>query len=79
MYTQREAQLGQIFTGIGTAIAVGQLLTEPLTKTISQYLEPTQQNPSLTSLWLGTSVTIIISIMMGYFISLIAYRWLKKN
>lgn len=77
--SEKEAQLGQIFTGIGTAIAIGQLLTEPLIKTISQYLEPTQENPSLTSLWIGTSVSILISLIMGYLISLIAYRWLKKS
>ncbi|MEL4896620.1 hypothetical protein [Crocosphaera sp. Alani8] len=77
--SEKEAQLGQIFAGIGTAIAVGQLLTGPLTKTISQHLEPTQQNPSLKSIWLGTSISIIISLIMGYIISLIAYKWLKKD
>ncbi|MDJ0578956.1 hypothetical protein [Crocosphaera sp.] len=77
--SKKEAQLAQIFTGIGTAIAVGQLLTEPLIKTISQYLEPTQQNPSLKSLWLGTIFSICISLMVGFIISWIAYKWLKKD
>ena len=77
--SEKEAQLGQIFTGIGTAIAVGQLLTQPTIQTISHYLEPTEKNPSLTSIWLGTTLTIIISLLIGYLISFIAYQWLKKN
>ncbi|MGK7884412.1 MAG: hypothetical protein AB4057_07265 [Crocosphaera sp.] len=77
--SEKEAQLAQIFTGIGTAIAVGQLLTEPLIKTISQYREPTQENPSLKSLWLGTGVSICVSLMVGFIISWIAYKWLKKD
>ncbi|MDJ0511281.1 MAG: hypothetical protein QNJ64_18810, partial [Crocosphaera sp.] len=77
--SEKEAQLGQIFTGIGTAIAVGQLLTKPTTQTISKYLEPSETNPSLNSIWLGTTLTIIISLLIGYLISFIAYEWLKKN
>jgi hypothetical protein len=75
----RQAQLGQIFAGIGTAIALGQILTQPITTTISQKLEPTQTTPSLTSLWWGASASIIISLLIGYLISLVAYRWLIKD
>ncbi len=75
----RQAQLGQIFAGIGTAIALGQILTQPITTTISQKLEPTQNTPSLTSLWLGASASIVISLFIGYLISIVAYRWLIKD
>ncbi len=77
--SEKEAQLAQILTGTAAVIALGQLLTEPLIKTISQQLEPIQENPSLKSIWLGTIFSICISLMVGFIISWIAYKWLKKD
>jgi hypothetical protein len=74
----RQAQLGQIFAGVGTAIALGQILTVPITTTISQKLEPAQNTPSLTSLWSGAGVSIVFSLGIGYLLSIVTYRWLLK-
>ncbi|MCA1995205.1 MAG: hypothetical protein LDL41_24625 [Coleofasciculus sp. S288] len=75
---QQQAQLGQILAGVGAAIGVGQIINPPLTTTISHYLDNGKTQPSLFSLWLGAVLTIIVSILAGYYISLIVYRWFMK-
>lgn len=75
---QQQAQLGQILAGVGAAIGVGQIINPPLTITISHYLDNGKTQPSLFSSWLGAVLTIIVSILAGYYISLIVYRWFMK-
>jgi hypothetical protein len=75
---EQQAQLGQILAGVGAAIGVGQIMNPPITTTISQYLDKGKNQPSLSSSWLGAGLTIILSILAGYYISLVVYRWFIK-
>ncbi len=76
----RQARIGQILAGAGTGIALGKWVTEPITLTWSQQvIDRGKAQPSLTSLWLGAGCSIFLSIIIGYLISLIAYRWLIKD
>jgi hypothetical protein len=76
--SEQQAQLGQILAGVGAAIGVGQIINPPITATISQFLDKGKNQPSLSSSWLGAGLTIILSILAGYYISLIVYRWFIK-
>ena len=71
-----QAKLGQILTVAGTTIAFAQIAQEPITTTISQHIDQDSslQSPSLLSLWISAGVTILISIVIGYLISLIFYK-----
>lgn len=77
--SEQQAQLGQILAGVGAAIGVGQIINPPITLTISQYLDQGKPQPSLSSTWLGTVLTIILSIGAGYYISKLVYRWFIKR
>ncbi len=77
--SQQEAQLGQILAGVGAAIGVGQIITPPITATVSQYLDKGKTQPSVLSLWLGAGLTISVSILAGYYISRIVYQWFTKQ
>ncbi|MDJ0658383.1 MAG: hypothetical protein QNJ42_02725 [Crocosphaera sp.] len=77
--SKKEAQLGLIFTAIGTTLAMVRLLTDPLIKTSSSFLEPTAEMPSLKSIWLGTSLTILLTFVVAYVIGYMAYEWLNKS
>ena len=75
----RQAKLGQLLTGVGTAIAIGQIVSQPITTTLSLYLDKGKTEPSLSSLWLSASLTITLSILTGYAISVRVYQWFTKD
>jgi hypothetical protein len=75
----RQAKLGQLFTGLGAAIAIGQIISQPMTSTLSLYLDKGKNQPSVTSLWLGALLTVILSIMVGYAISVKFYQRFTKD
>jgi len=75
----RQAKLGQLLTGVGSAIAVGQIISQPMTSTLSLQLDKGEKQPSVTSLWLGALLTIFVSVMFGYFISIKVYQWFTKD
>ncbi|HEY9652219.1 MAG TPA: hypothetical protein V6C95_16270, partial [Coleofasciculaceae cyanobacterium] len=77
--SEQQAQLGQILAGVGAAIGVGQIITPPITATVSQYLDKGKTQPSVLSLWLGAGLTITVSILAGYYISRIVYEWFTKQ
>ncbi len=78
---EKQAKLGQILTVAGTTIALGQIAQNPITTTISQRIDKNQslQSPSLLSLWVGASVTIVLSLTIGYLISRLFYQWFTKK
>lgn len=76
---QLQAQLAQILTVAGTAIGLGQIITPPITTTLSQQIDPANTPPSLTSSWLGAVSSILLSLIIGYLTSIIVYRWLTKG
>ncbi|GAA6617560.1 hypothetical protein [Scytonema sp. NUACC26] len=75
----RQAKLGQLFTGLGAAIAIGQIISQPMTSTLSLYFDKGKNQPSVTSLWLGALLTVILSIMVGYAISVQFYQRFTKD
>ncbi|MBD2499277.1 hypothetical protein [Anabaena azotica] len=75
----KQDKLGQVFTGLGTAIAVGQIVSQPVTNTLSIYLDKGKNQPSLVSLWLGAFLTITVSLLIGYGISIKIYQWFTKD
>ncbi|MGL4499338.1 MAG: hypothetical protein ACRCU2_09800, partial [Planktothrix sp.] len=61
--SDQQQKLGQLLTGSCAAIAVGQILNEAITVSLSQYIDKApSQPPSVTSLWVGAFVTIFLSI-----------------
>lgn len=75
----RQAKLGQVLTGVGAAIAIGQIVAQPTTNTLSIYLDKGQNQPSLVSLWLGALLTITLSLAVGYATSAKVYQWFTKD
>jgi hypothetical protein len=75
----RQAKLGQLLTGVGSAIAVGQIVSQPMTSTLSLYFDKGKNQPSVTSLWLGALLTVSLSLMIGFFISIKVYQWFTKD
>jgi hypothetical protein len=76
-----QAKLGQILTVAGTTIAFAQIAQEPITTTISEHIDKNQslQSPSLLSLWISAGLTIFISLVVGYLVSLVFYQWFAKK
>lgn len=71
---KRQAELGQVFAGVGAAIGVGQIITNPITATISFYLDKSTTQLSIKSLWLGAFLSVLLSILIGYVISTKIYK-----
>ena len=76
---ERQAKLGQLLTGSCAAIAIGQILNTPITLTVSKYLDKNSTQPSIHSLWLGSLLTIFLSVLAGYTISKRVYQWFIKD
>ncbi|MEQ9369637.1 MAG: hypothetical protein RIG63_11495 [Coleofasciculus chthonoplastes F3-SA18-01] len=76
---QQQAKLGQILAGVGAAIGVGQIIEAPITATVSHRLDKGKPEPSIASSWLGASLSVILSIGIGYCISLAVYRWFSQS
>ncbi|MDJ0901145.1 MAG: hypothetical protein QNJ55_20285 [Xenococcus sp. MO_188.B8] len=79
---EKQAKLGQILTVAGTTIALGQIAQKPITTTISQQIIDKDQSlpsPSLLSLWISASVTILLSLTIGLLISRLLYQWFTKK
>ncbi|MBW4679431.1 MAG: hypothetical protein KME19_04870 [Microcoleus vaginatus WJT46-NPBG5] len=76
---QRQAKLGQLLTGSGAAIAIGQILYEPIKTTVVQKLDRGQNQISVSSLWYSAGLTIFLSIFIGYFLSKFVYQWFTKE
>ena len=76
---ERQAKLGQLLTGSGAAIAIGQILNTPITLTVSKLLDENSTQPSINSLWLGSLLTILLSVIAGYEISKRVYQWFIKD
>jgi hypothetical protein len=76
---ERQAKLGQLLTGSGAAIAIGQILNTPITVTVSKCLDENSTQPSINSLWWGSLLTIFFSVLAGYTISKIVYQWFIKD
>ena len=76
---QQQAKLGQILAGVGAAIGVGQIIEAPITATVSHRLDQGKPEPSIASSWLGASLSVILSIGIGYCISLAVYRWFTQS
>jgi hypothetical protein len=77
--SEQQAQLGQILAGVGAAIGVGQIITPPITATVSQYFDKGKTQPSVLSLWLGAGLAISVSILAGCYISRKVYQWFTKQ
>ncbi|MEO1186063.1 MAG: hypothetical protein AAFX46_15915, partial [Cyanobacteria bacterium J06636_27] len=75
----RQAKLGQILTGVGSAVAIGQIVYQPMTSTLSIYFDKDKNQPSVTSLWLGALLTVGLSLIVGYVISIKVYQWFTKD
>ena len=75
----RQAKLGQILSGVGAAIGIGQIMYEPIKTTISQRLDRGESQISIQSLWYGAGLTIILSICCGYLLSKLVYQWFTKE
>ena len=76
---QRQAKLGQLLTGASAAIAIGQILYEPIKTTVSQRIDRNPNQISIYSLWSGAGLTIIMSIFCGYMLSKLVYQWFTKE
>jgi chromosome segregation ATPase len=76
---QRQAKLGQLLTGASAAIAIGQILYEPIKATVSQRIDRGQNQISIYSLWSSAGLTIIMSIFCGYLLSKLVYQWFTKE
>lgn len=79
--SDQQQKLGQLLTGSCAAIAIGQILTPAITTSVSYYWidKDSSQPPSLTSLWLGAILTILLSVLSGVLVSRWVYRWFTKN
>ena len=79
--SDQQQKLGQLLTGSCAAIAVGQILNPAITVSVSQYYidKDPAELPSVTSLWLGGFLTIILSISSGWLVSRLVYRWFTKE
>lgn len=75
----RQAKLGQLLTGVASTIAIGQIVSQPMTSTLSLYFDKEKNQPSVTSLWLGALLTVGLSLMVGYVISTKVYQWFTKD
>jgi hypothetical protein len=73
-----EVELAQILMGLGFGISIGQVFSQPTTKTLSLYIDKGQNQSSVTSLWCSAFLTIILSIVGYYLFSTKVYKWLKK-
>ena len=67
---RQQAKLGQIIAGVGSAIALLQILTPLLAATLP---------PSAINLWLAALGSLIVSVGMGFGIGAIAFRWLRDG
>ena len=76
---KRQAKLGQLLTGVGTTLVVGQMVAQPITKAIHLHRDQGKKEPSLGTLWYSAIGTIILSIILGYIISIITYEWFTKD
>jgi hypothetical protein len=76
---ERQAKLGQLLTGSCAAIAIGQILNTPITLTVSKLLDKNSTQPSINSLWWGSLLTIVFSVLAGYEISKRVYQWFIKD
>ena len=76
---ERQAKLGQLLTGAGTAIAIGQMVSSPATKTLSMYIDKGREEPSVATLWVSALLTIILSLAIGYAISVRIYQWFTRG
>ncbi|MBO0351186.1 hypothetical protein J0895_19330 [Phormidium pseudopriestleyi FRX01] len=78
--SDQQQKLGQLLTGSCAAIAVGQILTPAITLSVSQYYidKDPSQPPSVTSLWVGGFLTIILSLLSGWVVSQLVYRWFTQ-
>ncbi len=84
LQTQQSVQqqkLGQLLTGSCAAIAIGQILNPAITATVSQnYIDKDQpQQISVSSLWVGAILTIILSVLSGWLVSRLVYRWFTNQ
>jgi CHAT domain-containing protein len=75
----RQDKLAQILTGAGTALAIGQIINTPVTTSVSQVIDKGQPQPSVSSLWLGAGLTILLSLLAGWGMSVIVYKWFTKE
>jgi hypothetical protein len=75
----RQDKLAQILTGAGTALAIGQIINTPITTSVSQVIDKSQPQPSVSSLWLGAGLTILLSLLAGWGVSVIVYKWFTKE
>jgi len=76
----QQQKLGQLLTGSCAAIAIGQILSPAITASVSHYyIDKNQpQPPSVGSLWVGGFLTIILSLLSGWLVSRLVYRWFTK-
>ncbi len=84
LQTQQSVQqqkLGQLLTGSCAAIAIGQIVNPAITASVSQnYIDKDQpQQISVSSLWVGAILTIILSVFSGWLVSRLVYRWFTKQ
>ncbi len=79
--SDQQQQLGQLLTGSCAAIAIGQILAPAITTSISQnYIDKDNSaQPSVSSLWLGAFLTIILSILSGWLVSSWVYQWFTNQ
>lgn len=75
----RQDKLAQILTGAGTALAIGQIINTPITTSVSPLIDKSQPQPSVSSLWLGAGLTILLSLLAGWGMSVIVYKWFTKE
>lgn len=75
--SEQQQKLGQLLTGSCAAIAIGQILAPAITTSLSQnYIDKHHpETPSVLSLWCGAGVTILVSILLGWLVSQLIYRW----
>lgn len=79
--SDQQQKLGQLLTGSCAAIALGQILNPAITNSISEnYIDKDpSQPPSVSSLWLGGLITILLSILSGWLVSRVVYRWFTNQ
>jgi hypothetical protein len=77
----QQQKLGQLLTGSCAAIAIGQILSPAITASVSHYyIDKNQpQSPSVGSLWVGGFLTIVLSLLSGWVVSRLVYRWFTNE